>query len=351
VKNYPQLDCVELERYIFPVLHVTLRLANRLLKHTIDYADLVDDRTPEVLQVARILQIEAAHKYATIKQEIADWGIREGPTLANMYLAQEHLDEQIEVEGELTEAEREAAILDATSLKLEIAFFKKELSALKKQKTELSQRNTAAKVEVAKVKKELGKYSKPIRQGLERILARDWNIKRPSWHGGDLLGNECQKLMAWSRLIFEQIKAFLLDQLEEDGGSERAKTEVQKRCNIVATALLLFDGFLSLVRTEHKDLTPQPHITKAREYAAKAVAVWWIMELSVTPKCHASEDHACNQLELLKGLADFCEDWVEQLHQLGLKNNRRMKTIRNRDRKYKLYTQWEQLSGNREVQG
>jgi hypothetical protein len=66
---------------------------------------------------------------------------------------------------------------------------------------------------------------------------------------------------------------------------------------------------------------------------------------------HASADHACDQLELLKGLADFCEDWVEQLHELGLKNNRRTKTIRNRDRKYKLYTQWEHLSGNREVQG
>jgi hypothetical protein len=46
VKSYPQLDCVELERYIFPVLHVTLGLANRLLKHTVDYADLVEERTP-----------------------------------------------------------------------------------------------------------------------------------------------------------------------------------------------------------------------------------------------------------------------------------------------------------------
>jgi hypothetical protein len=142
-----------------------------------------------------------------------------------------------------------------------------------------------------------------------------------------------------------------LDQLEEDGGSEQAKTEVRKRCDIVATALLLFDGFLSLVRTKHKDLTPQHHITKAREYVSKAVAVWRIMELSVTPKCHASKDHACDQLGLLKGLADFCVVWVEQLHQLGLKNNRRTKSIRNQDRKYKLYTQWEQLSGNREVQG
>ena len=42
--------------------------ANRLLKHSVDYADLVMERTPAVLQMARILQIEAAHKYATIKQ-------------------------------------------------------------------------------------------------------------------------------------------------------------------------------------------------------------------------------------------------------------------------------------------
>jgi hypothetical protein len=55
-------------------------------------------------------------------------------------------------------------------------------------------------------------------------------------------------------------------------------------------------------------------------------------------KCHGAEAHACDQLEFLQGLADFCEDWVEQLHQLGLKNNRRTKTIRNRDRKYKIYT-------------
>jgi hypothetical protein len=107
-----------------------------------------------------------------------------------------------------------------------------------------------------------------------------------------------------------------------------------------------FDKFLSLLRTDHKDLTPQP-IMKAGEYAAKDVAVWQIMELSLVPsKCHTSEDHACDQLGVLKGLADFCEDWVEHLHQLGLKNNRRTKTIRNRDSKYILYTQWKPLSGN-----
>jgi hypothetical protein len=40
-------------------------------------------------------------------------------------MAQGHLDEQIEVQGELTEQEREQAILDSASLKEEIKTFKK----------------------------------------------------------------------------------------------------------------------------------------------------------------------------------------------------------------------------------
>jgi hypothetical protein len=48
------------------------------------------------------------------------------------------LDEQIEVDGGLGEEEREAVILVATSLKLEITAFKKNLLVLSKnKKTEL----------------------------------------------------------------------------------------------------------------------------------------------------------------------------------------------------------------------
>jgi hypothetical protein len=41
---------------------VTLGLANRLLKDTIDYADFVAERTPQVLKDARQQQIGARHK-------------------------------------------------------------------------------------------------------------------------------------------------------------------------------------------------------------------------------------------------------------------------------------------------
>ena len=78
--------------------------------------------------------------------------------------------------------------------------------------------------------------------------------------------------------------------------------------------------------------------------------VWRILKLSVTPKCHRSEYNACDKLEFPWGLSDFCEDWVEQLHQLGLKNKGKPKTIRDRDQKYKLYTHWEQLNISRNLQ-
>jgi hypothetical protein len=120
VKSHPQLDCVELERFIFPVSHVTLGLANQLLKHAIDYADKLVKRTPQLLNDVRINQTAAEQKHEASKQETGDWGLHNGPTLANMHLAQGHLDEEIAVEGVLNEEERMTAIENAASLKEEI---------------------------------------------------------------------------------------------------------------------------------------------------------------------------------------------------------------------------------------
>jgi hypothetical protein len=138
---------------------------------------------PEVLkEEARHKQTEAEHNHATIKQETTDWGAQNGRTLANIHLAQGHLDEQIQVEGKLTQEEREKAILDSASLKDEIKTFKKESSVLRNQKQDLSQLNAAAKVEVVLVKMDVGRHNEPVWRGIESILSKDWNIKPPSFH-------------------------------------------------------------------------------------------------------------------------------------------------------------------------
>ena len=106
---------------------------------------------------------------------------------------------------------------------------------------------------VVQVEKDIGRHPKPTRRGIKATLSKDWNIKRPSWHGGDTLGNECRKLMSSARLVLDQTQGLSLERLEESGGSARKKREVKKRCKIVAKALLLFDRLLSLLRAPHKD--------------------------------------------------------------------------------------------------
>jgi hypothetical protein len=77
---------------------------------------------------------------------------------------------------------------------------------------------------VIKVEKETCKYSStPIHKGIENILAKDWNMTlsgQACMVEIFLEIKQCRKLWAWTRHIFEQMKAFLLEQLEEDGGSE-----------------------------------------------------------------------------------------------------------------------------------
>jgi hypothetical protein len=103
-------------------------------------------------------------------------------------------------------------------------------------KTELLQADAAAKVAVLEVEQVVGWHSKPVWKGAEDILTRERNINWPSNHGGDVLGSKCQKPMACRNDIFDQMKALSLEKLKEDGGSEQAKTEVSKQCDMVTNA-------------------------------------------------------------------------------------------------------------------
>jgi hypothetical protein len=72
VKSHPPLDCIEIKRFVFPVSHVMLGLANRLLKDTVEHADIVVERTPEVTKAAQEAQVEAQHKTDVTKKEMVD---------------------------------------------------------------------------------------------------------------------------------------------------------------------------------------------------------------------------------------------------------------------------------------
>jgi hypothetical protein len=48
------------------------------------------------------------------------------------------------------------------------------------------------------------------------------------------------------------------------------------------------------------------------------------------PKPHELENHLCDQMLRLNGIDDLGEDWVEQPHQDGIRDERRSRSIKDR---------------------
>jgi hypothetical protein len=190
--------------------------------------------------------METEHVHLEKKKEITGWGFLNGGTLGNMLIAQGRLREQLEVEGEILLEDRTEAIANEIPLKKEIMSIKKELTVLKKAQEDLSALDTVAKEELKGLEKELGKYSKLVRRELERILKREFDIKRPNYHGGDICGNEARRLMTTAMKLMLRFNQYLQVELVENGGTHQARTESKKQCEVVGNASL---RFLSLLQT------------------------------------------------------------------------------------------------------
>ena len=66
--------------------------------------------------------------------------------------------------------------------------------------------NMSKKAEVVQINKDIDKYNKNIWIGINSILSKDCNIRLQSWHGVDIIGNECRKLMLLAKLIFIKLR-------------------------------------------------------------------------------------------------------------------------------------------------
>lgn len=64
---------------------------------------------------------------------------------------------------------------------------------------------------------------------------------------------------------------------------------------------------------------------------------------------HAVEAHVPLQFLMLQGLGNFSKDFVERLHQFGIKENHKAMRAKDRAEKFFLFTEWEQLRKNKAV--
>ena len=86
------------------------------------------------------------------------------------------------------------------------------------------------------------------------------------------------------------------------------------------------------------------------------MVLWRKLQLSVTPKVHALEDHLVEQLlkeehgVKLRGIGEFTEDFVEQAHQFGFRDEGRIRGLKNHTAEVRSHSNWEHRALNLAIQ-
>jgi hypothetical protein len=188
LKDPPLFDCIRIERYIVPALHLQLGLGNRILKDFFSYVDVRLEEIPDELQDARTEHLEALCEKEDQDVLATEFGNLNGPELARLRLQHALVTDWLSHTGNSNDELRELATTkEALSL---------EISGLAKQKADIATAVTTAKKKLrvalkntAKMEKKHGTVlDKTVRLLLEAKLKENWNIERSRYHGGDLEG-------------------------------------------------------------------------------------------------------------------------------------------------------------------
>jgi hypothetical protein len=179
----------------------------------------------------------------------------------------------------------------------------------------------------------------PIKNGLEKHLAV-LGIDRAAYHGGDLNGKNVQQMFQESDEIFERFKELLLEVDQEEEG-RCSDDEIGDMICRYSELCKLFDYLFSMARTPNGKLTNEI-LNEMKRCLRVTMLKWRDLWLSMKmPKIHGLEDHLAAMMERWNGIGDFLEDFIEQAHQFGMKEEKRTANMRDRVRAANSHSKWE----------
>lgn len=146
-----------------------------------------------------------------------------------------------------------------------------------------------------------------------------------SYHGGSLNGKDVKKVMNNATHIFDQLAAILKEGKRKD--CLLSDDDIGLLCIHFREVYVLWDGAFSLARK----IDPTDDDTETyQRFVWAALKGSLTLQCSITPKVHAMLRHVQWQMKNLPGgLGDKMEDWVERLHQWGIRLRRRFRTVQD----------------------
>jgi hypothetical protein len=230
----------------------------------------------------------------------------------------------------------------------ELVALVKTLEAEKRKLTkEISNKRASiknAKTKEVEVKKVLGKQStsETLIRKLEKVFEHHC-ISKPYYHGGKYNGKSMVNFMSNSGRIMDDIKEALL---QIDQGSRYCDDEeIVSFTEKYQYILQVFDGIFSKCRIASSHIK-ENDIIELQNFVMEAMRLWRGLQLNITPKAHAVDDHLCDQIRIHNGIGDLTEDFMEQSHRTGIRHNQRSQSMKDNSKSAKWHVRWEEKETN-----
>jgi hypothetical protein len=218
---------------------------------------------------------------------------------------------------------------------------KDRINVLKREKANMNEDVKLKRRIYNEMKNKLDEYRKKrgkkgeVRKSLELKL-REYGIDRPSYHGGDLTGVKVKVLLQKIDIIFDEFHTIILECEDRKADDVEVFTVV----TMYQELGYILDGVFAIARTPYGKMTEQKRILLNR-FVNALMKLWRYLRLSTKgPKIHGVEDHLRQQINEIGGIGDFLEDFVEQGHQSGVKDEIRTKGL-NRIKAFEAHSNWE----------
>jgi hypothetical protein len=228
VKSYPIWDFVEVEDYIFPVLHAEIGLSNLALS---GFLDFVDDRVEVISdeeKTARNNLVIADVAFGKATEAKQDFVGNDGINLAFFRSERVNVNKALR-RNRITEHERNSLLEDRDSIGERIKGIMIEQERLQavvnSARSSLSEANKA----LSEIRTKKGKIDQPLCAEIENML-KEFDISAAAYHGGQLNGVCCRRLMKKSENIFEVIERILL--LSAAHLNKCSDADIKEACNL-----------------------------------------------------------------------------------------------------------------------
>ena len=211
----------------------------------------------------------------------------------------------------------------------------KDLSDLKQLRNQIVEKKDATKTAVQDAKSELSNFAKALKRNGKsyyHAIQNHWKERGKSkgaYHGGAWNGKDARDAMKEP----EHYYATMYNILTEHKADTTTTRQIRVLLNNTCKLLHRWHEVFHTLRSEKREEGWEVALSLQTRHAIKLHRKFG---LSITPKVHIIEDHAVRQAEKMDiSFFYLIEEFVEQNHQTGHKEEERLKRIKNADKRAK----------------